>query len=81
MRNIFLIAVHFFTSFIFIFVFGFCGFMQRVSPNLLTRTSTAFWCWIFGVSVDIKCGILCREVGDGAVEEELADKPGTTNGT
>ena len=42
----------------FIFVFGFCGFMQRVSPKLSTRTSTSFWYWIFGVSLDIKYGIL-----------------------
>ena len=32
--------------------------MQRVSPKLSTRTSTSFWHWIFGVSVDIKYGIL-----------------------
>ena len=42
------------------------------------------WVLDFGVSVDGKYGILCEddvEVGVGAVEEELVDKPGTTNGT
>ena len=32
--------------------------MQRVSPKLSTHTSTSFWYSIFGVSVDIKHGIL-----------------------
>ena len=52
------ISLHFFAFLIFIFVNGFCGFMQRVSPKLLTRTSTSFWYWIFGVSVGIKYGML-----------------------
>ena len=43
---------------VFFLVFGFCGFMHRVSPTLFIRTSTSFWYWIFGVSVDIKYGIL-----------------------
>ena len=40
------------------FVFGFCGFMQRVSPKLSTRTSTSFLYWIFCTSVDINHRIL-----------------------
>ena len=52
------ISLYFFAFLIYIFVFGFCGFMQRVSPKLFTRTSTSFLFWIFGVSVDIKYGIL-----------------------
>ena len=59
--------------------------MQRVSPKLSTRTSTSFWYWIFGVSVLTSNTESCDEddgeVGEGVVEEELADKPGTTNGT
>ena len=42
----------------FIFVSSFCGFMQRVSLKLFIGTSTSFLNWIFGVSVDIKYGIL-----------------------
>ena len=52
------ISLYFFALLIFIFVFGFCGFMQRVSPKLFTRTSTSFLYWIFGASVDIKYGVL-----------------------
>ena len=40
------------------FVFGFCWFMHRVSPQLLTRISTSFGYWIFGVSSDVKYRIL-----------------------
>ena len=52
------IAVYFFGVLIFIFVFGFWWSMQRVSPQLLTRTSTSFGCWIFGKSADVKYRIL-----------------------
>ena len=65
------ISLYFFALLIFIFVFGFCGFMQQVSSKLFTRTSTSFWYWIFGVSFD-------GEEGEGVVEEELVDEPGTT---
>ena len=57
-HEIFLFVLHLIPH--FYFVFGFCGFMQRVSPKLFTRTSTSFWYWIFGVSEDIKYGILWR---------------------
>ena len=42
-----------------------------------------FLYWIFGVSVDIKesCDEDDGEVGEGVVEEELSDKPRTTNAT
>ena len=36
------IALYFFVSFIFIFVFGLCWFMLQVYPKLFTRTSTFF---------------------------------------
>ena len=52
------ISLYFFAFTIFIYVFGFCGLMQRVSPKLFTSTSASFWYWIFSVSVDIKYGIL-----------------------
>ena len=62
---------------ILILVLGFCRIKQWVSLELFTRTSTTFWYWIFGVSVDIKYGS-CDEDGEESecvVEEELADKP------
>ena len=52
------ISLFFFAFLILIKVFGFCGFMQRVSRKTFTRTSTSFWYWIFGVSVGIKNRIL-----------------------
>ena len=41
------IALYFFVSFIKTCVFGFCWFMQRVSPLLLTHNLTSLCCWIF----------------------------------
>ena len=73
----------------FILVFGFYGFMQRVSPKLFIRTSTSDT----GVSTSLfsdtdslladvdSCGEDSDEADEGVVEEELADIPGTTNGT
>ena len=58
--------------------------MQRVSPKLFTRTSTSSGA---GFSVYLQtsntesCDEDDGEVGEGVVEEQLADKPGTTNGT
>ena len=68
----------------FFFVFWFLSVYTAGSPKLFTRTSTSFGYWIFGVSVDIKYGILwlrwwwsrcgrCSGVGEGVVEEELVD--------
>ena len=58
--------------------------MQQVSPKLFTRTSTFFWIR-FSVylltSNTESCDEDDGEVGEGVVEEELTDKPGTTNGT
>ena len=65
------------------FVFCFCGFMQRASPNLCTRTSTSlwYWIWLYLLTSNTKsCDEDDGEVGEGVVEEELADKLGTING-
>ena len=45
---------------------------------------TSFYCWIFvclSTSNTDSCDEDDGEEGEGVVEEELADKPGTTNGT
>ena len=87
MRYVFL---YFFWFTIFMLVFGFCGFMQRVFPKLFIRTSTSCWHWSFHISVIWywisvghvdSCDEDDDEEGEGVVEEELADIPGTTNGT
>ena len=62
------------------------GFMLHgSSPKFFTHTSTCFWHWIFGVSSMTSNTESCDEddgeAGEGVVEEEIADKPGTTNGT
>ena len=58
--------------------------MQRVSPKLFARTSTSFLYWIFLyllTSNTESCDKDRGEVGEGAVEEELADEPGIAHGT
>ena len=84
------ICLYFFRFPILILVFGFCGFMQRVSPKLFIRTplpsdtgvSTLLFSDTESLLVDVDS---CDEDGDqadeGVVEQELADIPGITNGT
>ena len=58
--------------------------MQRVSPKLSTRTSTSFLYWISGcllTSNTESCNEDDGEAGESVVEDELADKPRTTDGT
>ena len=77
------IALYFFASFIFIFVFGFCGFMQRVSRSsslvLPLLSGTGFSVYLLTSKME-SCDEDDDEVGVGVVEE-LVDKPGTANGT
>ena len=67
------------------FVFGFYGFMQRVSPKLSARVFPLLSCT--GISVYLltskteSCDEDVEEAGEDAVEEKLIDQPGTTNGT
>ena len=61
----------------FIFVFGFCGCMQLV---LALLSSTGISVYLMTSNTEF-CDESDGEVGEGVVEEELADKPGTTNGT
>ena len=84
------ISLYFFGFPICILVFGFCGIMQRVSPKLFihtsipsdTGTSTSLFSDTESLLADVDS---CDEDGDeadeGVVEEELADKPGTTINT
>ena len=65
-------------------VFGFCGFMQRVARSsslvLPLLSGTGFSVYLLTSNTE-SCDEDDGEVGEGAVEDELADKPGTTNGT
>ena len=54
--------------------------MQRVSARLLTHNLTAFGCGIFRSDHSVLAMKMLKKVGADDVEE-LADKPGTTNGT
>ena len=57
--------------------------MQRVSPKLFTQTSTSligFPVYLLTSNME-SCDEDDGEVGEGVVEEDLADKPGTTSGT
>ena len=78
------ISLYFFLFTIFIFVFGCCGFMQRVSRSssfvLPLLSGTGFSVYLFTSSAE-SCDEDDEEVGEGVVEEELVNKPGTTNGT
>ena len=69
----------------FYFCFWFLWIHAAGLPMLFTRTSTSFWYWIFLVYLSASNTESCDEddgeVGEGVVEEELADKPGTTSGT
>ena len=66
------ISWYFFALLIFIFVFGFC-----VLPPL---SGTGFSVYLLTSNTE-SCDEDDGEVGGGVVEEELADEPGTTNGT
>ena len=74
-----------FDSPIFILVFGFCGFHAagppRSSPLVLPLLSgTGFSVYLLTSNTE-SCDEDDGEVGEDLVEEELADIPGTTNGT
>ena len=58
-----------------------CSGSLRSSPLVLVLLSgTGFSVYLLTSNAE-SCGEDDGEVGEGVVEEELADKPGTTNGT
>ena len=77
------IALYFFASFIFSFSVavdpcgGFPGNSSLVLPFL---SGTGFSVYLLTSNTE-SCDKDDGEAGEGVVEEELADKPGTTNGT
>ena len=77
-------SLYYFAFAIFIFVFGFCGFMQRVSrsSSLVLPHLSGTGCSVYLLTSNSEsCDDDDGEMGEGVVDEELADKPGTTNGT
>ena len=74
------VSSHFFVVVIFVWIFGFCWSMRRVSSYFLTHALTSCWCWMLRGGHGVLRWRCRRSVNEDELEE-LVDRPGTTKGT